>query len=695
MPTAFVSHKKHFEMGRENTECRIPVLFDRYILKKNGEKKEIITFDIEDYDSFIDYRRSTLGFDYTLKGVAKISVRRYFSLVNRYMMHTDITVEPLTDGITLTFECEVYDNSDGKTPNDVTAVFPVTREEYNGRPVLVSNTTRGAAYMTLVSPTAEPRDGDARTLALDFDCAKTATHSISTVLVSHRDTTDYGSVIDGVIATSDEDAYSAHVAAWERFWLDTATTVTGYDIFDKFIIRCAYTLRCSADNVAGDVPLQPMGLSSSRTWAFCFPQDYLWMYESYLGTNRLDLAAATADYWLENLDQAIAYTKKYFNTKGAFWPWQTSTYDYSPLLSPETYGPYGYQLHNAAYPLRMVHLYWKFSNDSSYLERALPLVYQVAEFYQGISTLTDSGKYEIHFTPCLGQDEFGGFNRKNYFCCMTSAIWTIHAAIEMYRAAGKEPEASWLDIEGRGYNVDLLVTDDGFLATYEGGPGTNPKQKHPVQLNAIVTLPVAEFYGREEFKNVYRLREKISIHSEYNYWTGWSLGTMLVASARMRDAAGFSHDLRMLLENPYSNRPQIDKKFLQAIESGGITTLNIRYFHTVMALFVTATTELFSQYYDGKCTLLPTIITSTRMAFDNVLTPFGFTVSGEVENGCAELSLSVTDSREVHLALGDGLLGDYAIYNQNGMPIAFVSQQAHQPICLPVGEYVIRQIGHT
>ncbi len=77
-----------------------------------------------------------------------------------------------------------------------------------------------------------------------------------------------------------------------------------------------------------------------------------------------------------------------------------------------------------------------------------------------------------------------------------------------------------------------------------------------------------------------------------------------------------------------------------------------------------------------------------------VLSPSASAVSGECEGGAAEITLSVHESREFELAIGKALVGDYAIYNDKGLPLAFVSQN-HMKIKLPLGEYVIKRIKHN
>ncbi len=283
---------------------------------------------------------------------------------------------------------------------------------------------------------------------------------------------------------------------------------------------------------------------------------------------------------------------------------------------------------------------------------------------------------------------YHGMNKtyvREYRCMLSNAA--IHCGKKsLTDAAGESFDPAWRDIEEKGYAFDLLK-HDGMLATYEGGPTPNPAQKPPTQLNALAALPLPYVYESPEFRETYRQRYEISVHADRNFWLGWSFGSTLLASVRMRDVCEIRRDLDNMLTNPASEMPQFDRDFIQMYESGGYDC-DQSYFHTAMAMVVTATSELFLQCFDGKCTIFPVVLTEERIAFDRLMTPFDMIVSGECESGTAEIMLSVTRDTEAKICLGEGCLGSYRLANEAGELLAVTGERRFN-LPLKVGIYRI------
>ncbi len=686
-PRCFIWHKKHVEIGRDQLECRLQLVLTRYRFYRDGKELALDAAHVTDYSQTLDLARGMVVTSYTLldgdESVLTLKLTQYCSLAEAWMMQSEFLVNPLVSDITLRCENEMLDEAISQ--KNVHITYPVTCNTCREHVLLRSSTTRGSAAMMLLSPDKKA-ELDTRTLSLTFDCAKEACHVAQMILVTSRDKTTPMVALAELERGSADLHRKAHEAAWEAFWHKSAVDL-GDDRLNGIRIRFMYALRCSEGTEEGDVPLSPGGLASSSLWPFEFPQDYQWMYESYFTANHLEMAKSTSQYWNTILDQVYTFTEKFLGVRGAFFPWMPSMFDLSEMERPAEDPPYSWQLHNAAYPLRMIMLYWQYTQDADYLRSVLPVVRGVAEFYANISSFdAEKGKYCITYKPCMGQDEFGGFCRENYLCCMLSAAWSMGAALELFEAAGETPDPAWVDIKAHGYVFDLLK-HDGMLATYEGGPTPNPAQKHPSQLNALASLPLPELYESPEFRETYRRRYEISIHADQNFWSGWSYGTFLVASARMRDAGEVRRDVNMMLTNPTAEKPQFDRDFIQMYETGG-HGCDQGYFHTAMAMIVIATSELFLQSFDRKCTILPVVLTEERVAFDNLLTPFGIIVSGECEGSIAKITLTVTRETDVEIRLGEDCCGTYKLCDEAGTVLAETDERSFR-LPLKAGSYRI------
>lgn len=664
---AYLWHQFHVELGRDSRECRVPLALHRYRIYKDGKEVEISPETVCNYKQTLSIRQGLISTEYTLMSegvvVADISITQYISFKAPYHTAWEITLEPQGRPVSLEFQLEMMDSCISQ--NNVPISYPVTDSLLDGAPILTSTTSRGKTHCVLADVN-KSADIQCRVLTLHYDINEKTTVTPRAILLNERENRSLTDVVGSIYTQSSAALKQAHINSWQSFWGKSFIDPASQDLFGIWA-RFLYCLR-SSQGESKSVPISPGGLASNTLWPFEFPQDYLWIYESFLGANHLELAATTASYWTAILEQARTFTKKNLNVDGVFFPWMMSHFDNKEQTLPGYDCPWPYQLHNAAYPLRMCYLYWRFTGDDGYLKSVLPVAEGVADFYTAISTyIPNSKKYEIHFKPCMGQDEYGAFNSNNYLCCMLSAAYSIKTANEMYRAAKKEPKKEWVDIENIGYAFEKLRSG-GLLATYEGGPAPNPQQKHPSQLNALASLPLAEVYKSEEFKNTYLRRYEISLDSDKNAWSGWSLGAFLIASVRMGNPEECQKDFDMLVKNCDSDMPQLDKDNLQMIESSKFN-VGSSYFHTAMAMVVTAITELFVQSFDGICKVFPVVLPSTEnkpLSFENLLTPFGCTLSGTLKNGIAEVELRVTKNTCFTLQLGTACKGQYVLTDSKG-----------------------------
>lgn len=672
-PTSFLWHKYHVEVGRDQLECRLPLLLVRYRFTVGGRELPLAADTIKGYRQTLDVQCGRVLTEYTLMDgqtpVADVSLSQFISLDVHSLMQSQWSITPHVSGLTLTVENEMLDEC--ISHHGVHIDYPCTQTTLDGEIALCSTTTRGSATLALVSPDAKAEYAADRVLSLTFDCAAEATFTAETLLVSSRDENTPKAPVEAVRATTPYALYESHRAAWEAYWSTSAVDM-GDKTLNRMRLRFMYAMRSCE---GGNIPLSPGGLGSTGLWPFEFPQDVAWMFESYMGTGHADVVRGTAHYWSTILDQVSEFTRKYFkkadgeSVGGAFYPWMCPAYDLSPMPAPPTDPPYANQLHNGAYPAFICYLYWKYTDDADYLRASLPVARAAADFYVGISTYeAERDNYAIRYKPCMGQDEMGSFNRDNYVCCVSSAAWAIEGAIEMFRAAGEQPDARWLHIQQKGYCFDTL-TVDGLLTSYEGGVTPNPMQKHPAQLNVITLRPAPAAYATPAYAATHARRYEFCREADKNFWMGWSLCTFLISSVRMKNEDACRKDFDMLRTNCDADRPMLDKHGLQMLETSGCG-LGESYYITSMCMVVTAMTELFLQSFDGNCCdILPVTLSDTPVAFEGLHSSFGFTASGRLENGRAEVVLDVTRDTALTLRLGRCCQGDYALVDGEGREV--------------------------
>lgn len=662
---SFFWHKHHVEVPEgHDLEARLPLLKFSYALRDGEALLSPSAENVSGYSQTLDLITGTAVTAFTLNtesGPLRLTVRQFVSLADTFLSEYAFTADRDAE-VVFTAEMMTRAISHKKCP----VTYPCALNEGEGFLFLRSSSSRGYADAALYCESGTVR-GTENTLTAALKLKAGVPAPLSLLLVSSRGDLPVSGAYRAAASLTHAEKTARHEAYLSDFWSRSAIS-TGNETLDGIWYRFLFALRCS-ESTAPSVPLSPGGLASGGLWPFEFPQDYLWMYESYFASNHPELASGTARYWITIAEQCRAFTREKIGTDGIFFPWVPSNFDLKEMERPAMDPPYSWQLHNAAYPVRMIRLYYEYFGDEAYLAEMMPVIEGVADFYAGISTcLPERGKWGIAFTPCMGQDEFGGFCRSHYLCCMLSAAYVIDFVLKACRVLGKEPKEKWVKIGEAGYDFERL-TPTGMFATYDGGPTPNPAQKHPSQLNILASLPYAPLYSTPAFAETHRRRCEFSINARENFWTGWSLGTFLISSVRFRDSGRIREDLNMLLTNPQAQKRQTDPDFVQFYETGGQGN-RAAYFHTVMGMTVTALTELFLQCFDGKATVFPVDFTEKPTAFEDLLTPFGFTVSGQREGKKAELLLKPKKPGTVFLRFGEGLDPVWKVIDENGTAVA-------------------------
>lgn len=281
-------------------------------------------------------------------------------------------------------------------------------------------------------------------------------------------------------------------ASWHRRWGDNIVTVDDDDM-TRLFIRSVYYILCSFSPSANCIA-PPTGWTSNA-WAFHFPQDFSYIAPVLLKLGHTDIMRAKLDYYCRQLDTMREYTRRIYHADGTMWAWEFPIGDDSHILPEDVPNHFQFEIHNAAYVVRMA---WEtalcLGDDDWAKTTALPIIFETAKFYLSILRREDNGSYGITLVPSMGQDEFGGEDAKNYLCALYAAEYSLKtalAAAEKYGAdfdgAAKAGEILASGIAfGRLYNPEF-----GAYQTYECPPDEFRfgRMKHPVPLMPLTFLP--------------------------------------------------------------------------------------------------------------------------------------------------------------------------------------------------------------
>ncbi|HEX8372484.1 MAG TPA: hypothetical protein VF585_06870 [Chthoniobacterales bacterium] len=353
--------------------------------------------------------------------------------------------------------------------------------------------------------------------------------------------------------------------------------------------RSLYHIFCS---YAPDVrcPAPPNGFTGN-TWGYHFPQDLSYIHPALLALGHSDITRAHVEFYHSRLDNQRALTTEIYGKPGVCWSWEFPIGDNARLFRPEDGGApneFQFEIHNAAYPARMAAETAAVLNDAAWTrDIAWPMLQESARFLASGLELDANGKFSMHITPSMGQDEFGGANAKNYLCALFATSYTLREAIAMAAQLDVQDEETsrWESILQTGLAYDsLLIPETGFYATNGSTPFLPAKQKHPVQLNPLWLLPTDI---DEPTRAAYRQRRTVCSTERENqrhpqvptgFYDGWTLFAFQLSAARMQDAAGYAHELWEMIPSRL-----IDPDAITIYESSGYWQ---PYYTTSMGLYL-------------------------------------------------------------------------------------------------------------
>jgi hypothetical protein len=405
---------------------------------------------------------------------------------------------------------------------------------------------------------------------------------------------------------------SAHEAreAWQRRYGDAFVHLPVPE-HQALWARSLYYVLCS---YAPDVRSMaaPMGWSGSA-WPFNFPQDLSYIHPTLLRLGHLDIARAWVEHFRNTLGEMRAITRRIYRADGVMWAWEYPIGPGSPMLLDGAPNTCQYEIHNAAYPARMARETALHLRDPQWArDVAWPVIHESARFFDSVCRREEDGTWGIFVEPSMGQDEMGGPNQRNYLCALYSAEYCFRAALAMsaeLRLAGLDRETErWRAVlrDGLAYRR-LLDPALGFCVTCEGHSGSRQigRQKHPVQINPLVFLPLGGV--PDHARCAYERRDELCEGAPRNHFHGWTLAAYWLAASHMADPAGLARELGRAVPARY-----VDPAWLQIYETSG--SFKAPYYTTSHGLYLQAVNDAFVDDYFGPARLNACVLPAWRGA---------------------------------------------------------------------------------
>lgn len=663
-----VNHRRHYCKAYFGMEYKVPLL--RHHFDVRWSDKTLLGGGLvpKNYTQHLNISNGTLSTGYRLyageTSVADITLNQYFSFADQTDFHCDVHVVPFCEGVEVVFSVEAV--TDYVTHYDFPYHGFSELIELEGQPALKIST--GITWTVVAVPLEKGAklEQGRETLSTCYSCEGETELHLGYVAANENYSPTPSQAVQRWLNTPDSLQRQRNQARWDVYWSKAMLDIRGAERLQTIWLRSLYYLGISEPDHPDNIGT-PGGLAGSRCWPFAFPQDYCFVFQNFLSANHLEIAAGTASYWKEHLDDIVAFTGKLLKVDGAYIPWTLPNTNFKDFHGFGVPNKFSYELHNSGYAAHMCYTYYRFTRDEAYLYNvAVPVLTEIARFYQNISTYDpESGHYEILFQPITGQNEQGAHNQRNYLCCMTSAQYSIETAVKLYQMAGLTPEAGWEDIAEKKYAFDK-VTVDGKMLSYEGADA-DEKVYAPVRLSGLALLPVKWLYESDTVKKAYLERYDWVRDAKNQRWCGWNLGELLVAGVRMRDDSEAQKDFDAFLATSQLENPYLDWEDVQIFETSGVKACC--YFMTSHGLVSAALSEMAIQTFGEKCVLFPIVLRElkeTGFGFDNYLTPFGCTVSASWKNGEITAELDAVRTGEITIELCH-TSREHALYDDSGL----------------------------
>ena len=396
---------------------------------------------------------------------------------------------------------------------------------------------------------------------------------------------------------------------------------------------------------------------TANNWGHGFPQDqwYVMLPVARLGLKAINEAQLP---YYNQLDAFRRYTKRICKSDGIFYPWAAP---FENIDGFETNGPTNpdtYQFHNAAYVFAMVWESYRIHRDEAFLRTYFPLLEGVVEFFAANTEIPEAGSaiFKNDDVPLRCQDEAtpDGFLTIQPICAVWACLYTMPKWLEAAQTLGMPDSALTERVRAilkRGYDLDTLIRSDGTLRTSATDPRGHGEQKHPIQLNPLTYLPMAEWMDWQPVHATWQVRHLLCKKTRIPVSLGWTLAQIVFSSARMRDGQAVEHDLDLVQRARYADPMWI--QFYECSNRWGWTE-RIAFYFVTMQIYTATLLECIVQDCRGAIEFFPALLprwSGEPIAFRKLHLRDGLLASGFIHGETFELELTASLDSEFPLVV--------------------------------------------
>ncbi|HAT09662.1 MAG TPA: hypothetical protein DCS97_03520 [Planctomycetes bacterium] len=451
------------------------------------------------------------------------------------------------------------------------------------------------------------------------------------------------------------DAWTEHVAAVERRWSSGLVLLPDGPPAQVWL-RSRYYAIASLPPYPCHIQ-DPTGLCAN-IWGHGFAQDQYYVVEALPRLGLADLARTQMPVWRDHLAQVLRYTRRLADVDGAFYPWIPPFEEWDGFEVDGPRNADSFEFHNSVYVAAMAIGLHRYGGEAAELAGHLPMLREIARFYAAITVLPTTGRARIAHPRIRSQDEAmpAGHSTEHPLCCVWSALYAMRAWLTAREnlAVDDDPElaATVGAILARGYDLDALRRPAGGLTTCANDPRPPGQQKHPVQLNAIALLPMADLMDDPDVQHAWRHRLDLCRSAREPRSYGWTFALFALASARMRSGEALAADLALVQPARYA-----DGRWIQFYESSCRHGWQHKkpYYFTTSGLYLQALTDAVVQDCRGIIDLCAALLPEwrgRRIEVHGVTSLAGARVDGWYEAGACHFTITPQCDGPLRLRLG-------------------------------------------
>lgn len=601
--------------------------------------------DARNYRQELDIYNGVLTTSYNLLGSTKITAFAHQTIPNLFVMKIDRQSDEPGKEMVLTINCETHKTQQSHIewkPEPVKLTFDIQ----GNKAEVVSSTNMVDTRWSLVVDNGNEITLSENNLQVHLNDGENIIR-----FIIHKKATKNELHSDA----SYDQLLASHTNEWEenwgRSWIDFPDD-RAHHIWNR-----ANYYNLSNFPITPEKALIPTGMNTN-IWGFTFPQDVYYVVENLSRTGHFDRYEKSMQYWLKILPEVKKYSKRIMDIDGGYYPWtppfdKWDEYEKEGVVSTDSY-----QIHNPAYVAAMVWHYYQRTGDRDFLEKYFPIMEEVWRFYSQVLHKNERGTYDVFHHAATSQDEnFREIDAKNYLDASMSAEYTLRnylLAAEKLGTANPELVQIAQNIKRAGLERDALLNQYGYYNTFEGDDRPKNSQKHPVQLNAITFVPMADHGMAQHSLTAWKNRYDLTEMARKPISQGWTYAAFALSSSRMGNPEGLNSDL-----NAIQYMAHADPRWVQFYEYTfwERITLHTAYYFVTHGLYQQALSDALVQDWQGFTDIFACILPQwayQRFSFKGLYTLGGVSVDGVWDNGRYRIVLNPNGANELPIRISGG-----------------------------------------